>query len=554
MEIIKGVPSTMMDDYQLNVMQLINHAGKWFREQEIVSRRSDGKIHRYTYADALKRVKRIASALRSLGVKVGDRIGVLSWNTFRFYESYFSIPAVGAVMVELNPRLHPSQLSKIINHSNVSTIMVDELLINVAEQVAGLTKVKRYIIMSDTGEYKTSLPNVMDYEELVRMGDENYTFPMFDERTACYAAYTTGTTGDPKGIYYSHRAIMLNTLVAARNVTIEDTILQLVPMFHVNGWLLHMIATLVGAKLILPGRYTADNPEPIVELMIKEKATVIAGVPEVFASILNYLRSMKEKPNFTGARILIGGSEPPLSVMLGLMEFGFIVGQGYGTTETTPAIAGSVLKPKLREKLSQMELIEILRKQGIPAFGIDIKVVDPATGQEVPHDGKTVGEILVRGFWVAREYYNDPRTFESFVGEGVNRWWRTGDLGVIDEYGYIKVVDRIKDVIKSGGEWISTVDLENTIMNHPAVKEACVIGVPHPKWGERPLAFVVLKEEYVNKVTKEDILEFLKNRFAKWQLPDEILFVNEIPKTSVGKFDKKVLREKYKNFFLTSTK
>ncbi|MEM0373901.1 MAG: AMP-binding protein, partial [Sulfolobales archaeon] len=415
MEIIKGVPSTMMDDYQLNVTQLINHAGRWFKEQEIVSRRSDGKIHRYTYSDALNRVKRIASALRSLGIKIGERVGVLSWNTFRFYESYFSIPAIGAIMVELNPRLHPTQLAKIINHSNVKTIMVDELLLNVAEQVAGLTKVQRYIVMSDTGNYKTTLKNVIDYEELVKIGDEKYEFPMFDEKTACYAAYTTGTTGDPKGIYYSHRSIMLNVLTAGRNVTIEDSILQLVPMFHVNGWLLHLIATLVGAKLILPGRYSAENPEPLVELMIKEKATVIAGVPEVFASILNYLRNMKEKPNFTGARILIGGSEPPLSVMLGLMEFGFQVGQGYGTTETTPAIAGSVLKPKLREKLSQIELIEILRKQGIPAFGIEIKVVNPETGEEVPHDGKTVGEIWVRGFWVAKEYYNDPRTLESFV-------------------------------------------------------------------------------------------------------------------------------------------
>jgi fatty-acyl-CoA synthase len=547
-EIIKGTPSTMMDEYQLNVMQLIKHAGTWFKEQEIVSRKSDGSIHRYNYGEALRRVRRMAKALKRLGLKVGDRVGVLSWNTFRYYESYFSIPAIGAIMVELNPRLHITQLSRILTHSKVSVIFVDELLIPLAESLSSFLKVDKYVIMSDKGRIEARLPKYYDYEELLSSEDDDYEFPMFDERTACYAAYTTGTTGDPKGIYYSHRSIMLNVMVASRNVTVEDTVLQLVPMFHVNGWLLHLIATMVGAKLILPGRYTTENPEPLVDLMIKEKVTIVAGVPEIFSAILDYLRKMKEKPNFTGSRALIGGSEPPLSLMLGLMEFGFTVGQGYGTTETTPAISGSVLKPKVKEKLSPMELVDILRRQGVPAFGIEIKVVDPETGKEVPHDGKTVGEIWVRGFWVAKEYYNDPRTLESFVGEGVNRWWRTGDLGVIDEFGYLKVVDRIKDVIKSGGEWISTVDLENAIMNHPAIKEATVIGVPHPKWGERPLAFVVVKEGH--NITKEEILEFLKNRFAKWQLPDDIIFMNDIPKTSVGKFDKKVLREKYKDYFM----
>jgi len=550
MEIIKGFPSTMMDDYQMNVTQILVHAARWYGEQEIVSRRSDGTIFRYNYAEALKRVKRMASSLKSLGIKVGDRIGVLEWNTHRFYELYFSIPAIGAVMVELNPRLHPLQLAKIINHSNISALILNENFISLIESILNNIKVRKYIIITDSNQLpSTKLEQIYNYEDLLNKGEVEYNIPMFDERTACYAAYTTGTTGDPKGIYYSHRSIVLNTLVISRNLTVDDTFMQLVPMFHVNGWLGFMAATLVGSKLVFPGRYTINDTEPLVSLLINEKVTVTAGVPEIFSAILNYLMKMDKKPIFTNTRILIGGSEPPLSLVIGLMGFGFQVGQGYGATETTPSVAGSVLKPKVREKYTDKELVDLLRKQGIPTFGVDIKVVDPITGNEVPHDGKTVGEIWVRGFWVASSYYNDPRTVESFVGDGIERWWKTGDLAVVDELGYIKIVDRIKDVIKSGGEWISTIDLENYLMTHPAVSEATVIGVPHPKWGERPLAFVILRPEYEGKVNKEDLLEYLGNKFAKWQLPDDIIFVKEIPKTSVGKFDKKVLREKYRDYF-----
>ncbi len=547
MEIIKGFPSTMMDDYQMNVTQIISHTAKWYGEQEIVSRDMDGKIFRYTYSQAYDRIKRFANALKYLGVRVGDRIGVLEWNTHRFYELYFSIPAVGAVMVELNPRLHPLQLAKIVNHSGLSMIILNENFLPIIESIANNIKVKKFIIISKGIE--TKLEQVYNYEELINENDSNYEIPMFDEKTACYSAYTTGTTGDPKGVFYSHRSIVLNTLVISRNLTIDDTFMQLVPMFHVNGWLGFMGATLVGSKLVFPGRYTLENVGHLVDLMINEKVTVTAGVPEIFSAILNHLMKMEKKPVFTNTRILIGGSEPPLSLVIGLMSFGIQVGQGYGTTETTPSVTGSVVKPKVREKYSNEQLTDLLRKQGIPTFGIDVKVVDPITGNEVPHDGKTVGEILVRGFWVTSSYYNDPRTIDSFVGDGVDRWWKTGDLAVVDEMGYIKIVDRIKDVIKSGGEWISTVDLENYLMTHPAVFEATVIGAPHPKWGERPLAFVILKPEFEGKVSKEDLIKYLGQRFAKWQLPDDIVFVKEIPKTSVGKFDKKVLKEKYKDYF-----
>ncbi|WP_338603272.1 long-chain-fatty-acid--CoA ligase [Sulfolobus tengchongensis] len=556
MEIIKGFPSTMMDDYQLNVTQILEHAGKWYGEQEIVSRKKDNTIFRYNYGEAFRRVKRLASSLKkSLGVKVGDRVGVLEWNTHRFYELYFAVPATGAVMLELNPRLHPLQLAKIMNHSKVSLLFLNEDFIPLVESISNSVQVKKYVVISNderTVRQETKL-SYYNYETLIQEGDENYEIPMFDEKSACYAAYTTGTTGDPKGIYYSHRSIVLNTLVISRNLTIEDTFMQIVPMFHVNGWLGFMAATLVGAKLVLPGRYTANDPKPLVDLMINERVTVTAGVPEIFSSILNYLRSMEKKPIFVNSRILIGGSEPPLSLVIGLMEFGFQVGQGYGATETTPSVTGSVVKPKIKEKYSDKDMLDLLRKQGIPAFGIDIRVVDPVTGNDVPHDGKTVGEIWIRGPWIASSYYNDPRTIESFVGDGVDRWWRSGDLAVVDELGYIKIVDRIKDVIKSGGEWISTVDLENHLMTHPAVAEATVIGIPHPKWGERPLAFVVLRQGFEGKVSKEELLTYLGQRFAKWQLPDDIIFVKEIPKTSVGKFDKKVLREKYRDYF-TGTK
>lgn len=549
MRFIRGIPSTMMDDYQLNTTEIIRYAATAFPEQEIVSRRLDGSLFRYNYGEAFRRVSRLASALEGLGVGVGDRVGFLGWNTHRVYELFFAVPGIGAVLLQMNPRLHPEDLAYVANHSRVKVLFVDESMISLAEALAPRIKAEKYVVMADGDVPETRLPNTYSYEEILEGESDSYSFPMIDERSAAVACYTTGTTGKPKGVYYSHRSIVLHSLVMAivARMSSEDTYLQLVPMFHANGWGIFFAATLTGAKLVFPGRYTVENLAPIVDLMKSEGVTVTAGAPAIFMPLLNYLRSLKEKPRFN-IRAFSGATEPPLAMMKGLKEYGIEIIHAYGATETSPLVAYNILKPGLRGRLSSEEAWELRRKQGIPAFGVEVKIVDPE-GRELPHDGRSVGELLIRGHWVTASYYNDPRTFESFVDEGVLKWWRSGDAATIDENGYIKIVDRLKDLIKSGGEWISSVDLENHLMAHPKVLEACVIGVPHPKWEERPLALVVPKPEYKGKLSKEELLEHLKERFAKWQLPDDIIFVDEIPKTSVGKFNKKLLRQQYKDYY-----
>ncbi|MEM0503286.1 MAG: long-chain fatty acid--CoA ligase [Archaeoglobaceae archaeon] len=542
---VRGFPSTMMDE-QLNVINMMKYAAKFFSRKEIASRRLDGTMFRYNYAEAFKRVSKLANALEGLGVKVGDRIGVLSWNTHRFYELYFAIPGVGAVLVQMNLRLHPDELVYVAKHSGTKLIFVDESLLPLVIPLLDAVKVK-IVVMSD-GKPPETFFETYNYEDLLKEQDDKYDFPVIDERSAYSACYTSGTTGKPKGVYYSHRAIVLHSLaiLSALRIDKSDTYLQLVPMFHAQGWGAFFAATIAGAKLVFPGRFTIDDLKPIVDLILSEKVTVTAGAPAIFIPMLNYLQKLEEKPNFN-LRAFSGATEPPLAMMKGLKEFGIEIIHAYGATETTPLVCYNFIRPEL-EELSEDEKWEIKRKQGIPVFGVDVKLVDE-NGKELPWDGKTVGELCIRGPWVVGEYYKDPRTFESFIEDENGKWWRSGDAATIDEHGYIKIVDRFKDLIKSGGEWISSVDLENYIMAHPKVFEACVIGVPHPKWQERPLAIVVPKPEHKGKITKEEIKEHLAKRFAKWQIPDDVLFVEEIPKTSVGKFSKRTLREMYKDYY-----
>jgi fatty-acyl-CoA synthase len=552
MKFVRGFPSTMMDDYQLNTTNIIKYAARNFPEREVVSRNLDGSVFRYNYGKAFERISRLANALESLGVEVGDRVGVISWNTHRFYELFFGVPGTGAVLLQMNLRLHPKDLVYVANHSGAKVIFVDESLLPIAEAIAPNIKAEKYVIMADGELPETKLPNTYSYEELLKEQSDKYDFPMIDERSAYSACYTSGTTGNPKGVYYSHRSIVLHSMVAAIGMGLrpEDVYMQVVPMFHANGWGVFFAATLSGSKLVFPGRYTVEDLKPVVDLMQSEGVTATAGAPAIFIPMLNYLQKLEEKPKFN-IRAWSGATEPPLAMMKGLKEFGIEIVHAYGATETTPLVCYNYVKPILKEKLSEEEIWDMRRKQGIPVFGVEVKIVDDK-GNELPHDGKSIGELLIRGNWITESYYNDPRTFDSFVDDGLLKWWKSGDAATIDEYGYIKIVDRLKDVIKSGGEWISSVDLENFLMAHPAVFEACVVGIPHPKWEERPLAFVVTKPEYRGKVTKEDLYEHLKQRFAKWQLPDEILFVDEIPKTSVGKFSKRTLREKYKDFYTKS--
>ncbi|WNS76174.1 long-chain-fatty-acid--CoA ligase [Bacillus sp. DTU_2020_1000418_1_SI_GHA_SEK_038] len=554
MRMVKGCPSTSMDDYQLNTTTLIRHAVRNFPEQEILYR-ANNHLHRYTYKDAYTRMSKVANFLENkLGVKPGDKIGVLDWNSHRHFELYFAIPGIGATLLQMNLRISPDDLAYVTNHSEATYIFVDESLISVAEAIAPLLNtVKGFIIMTDKpmSEIKTNLSPIYHYE--VKIIDESAVFdwPMVEETTAYSACYTSGTTGRPKGVYYSHRNIYLHTLKEAALVgaNSHDCLLVIVPMFHGQSWGLVHTATMMGAKMIFPGRYTAEDTSPLVDLMIEENVTITAGSPAIFLPMLHYIRTLNEKPDLSRARFLSGATEPPISMMRGFKELtGAEIIHAYGATETTPLVAMNyLLNPILRNRLTDEEKWDLKRKQGLQVSGIDYKLCDPVTGDEVPRDGKTVGEICLRGPWITGAYHNAPETEHNFR----DGYWRSGDAGTIDQYGYVKVVDRIKDVIKSGGEWISSIDLENTFMDHPDVLEAVVVGIPHEKWQERPLALVVTKNNKM--IPRQEFEDLLYKHFAKWQFPDEILFVEEIPKTSVGKFNKKEIVKKYKNLYQESS-
>jgi fatty-acyl-CoA synthase len=551
MNIVKGCPSTSMNDYQLNTTTIIRHAARNFPEREIVYRTPQG-ISRYNYGEAYARIKRLANVLGKLGINPGDRVGVLDWNTHRFYELYFGIPGIGAVLLQMNLRIAPEELSYVVNHSETKMIFVDESLIPVAEAIApSLKTVRGYVIMTDKNlaEVQTKLSPVYSYEDLLKEAEPEYKWPVIDETSAYSACYTTGTTGKPKGVYYSHRCIYLHTMEAIcyLGLSWKDCYIQLVPMFHAQGWGFFFSATFMGAKIVLPGRYMVEDLGSLVDLMASEQVTIGCGAPAIFMPMLNYINTLKEKPDFRGARLVSGATEPPLVMAKGWKELtGADIIHAYGATETTPLVTFNLVKPDLETGLSDDEKWELKRKQGIPVTGLDVKIVDPE-GKELPRDGKSSGEILIRGPWITGSYYNDSRTPEAFR----DGYWKSGDAGTIDPNGYLKITDRVKDLIKSGGEWISSVDLENAIMAHPMVLEATVTGIYHPKWEERPLAFVVLKEEFKDKVAKEEIIDFISSKFAKWQLPDDVVFIDEVPKTSVGKFNKKVLRERYKDYFVS---
>lgn len=545
-EILMGFPSTMGDNYQLNVIEIIKYAAKTFPKREVASRNLDGSMFRYNYEAAYKRICKLANALKKIGVNPGDRVGVMELNTHRFFELYFAVSGVGAVLLQLNPRISRDDRTYVINHSGCKFVFVNELLLPLIEEISSeIPNVQQYVVISEGENNRdTNLSPVYNYEKLISSEPDTFHWPMIDEKSAYSGAYTSGTTGRPKGIYYSHRAICLHTFIMAMgiNLTSDDAVFQIVPMFHANGWGLFFSAPLRGAKLVFPGLYTAENPGPLVDIIVQENITVTAGAPAIFLPMLHYIEKMEEKPKFNNLRMLSGATEPPMSLMKRYAELGANVIHAYGASETTPLVTANLPKPDLN--FSDDQLWELKRKQGYVVPFIDWKIVDPL-GNEVPNDGMSVGELLLKGPWITTGYYNDERTKDSITEDG---YWKSGDAATVDENGYIKITDRFKDLIKSGGEWISSIDLENAIMGHPEVMEASVVGIPHPKWEERPLALVVLKDPS-KKIDEKQILDFIAPKFAKWQLPDKVLFVDSIPKTSVGKFSKKDIRKMYWDFY-----
>ena len=533
-----------MMDQPLLISGIIEHAARHHGGTQIVSRRTEGDTHRYTYADCLVRSKRLAQALTTLGVQQSDRIGTLAWNGYRHLEIYYGVSGMGAVCHTVNPRLFPEQIVYIINHAEDRYVFFDTTFAPLVDAVAALCpKVKGWIAMTDRAHLpamKTS--GVLCYEDLLVSEDGAYTWPVLDERAASSLCYTSGTTGHPKGALYSHRSTVLHAMASALPDTIDcsaqDTILPVVPMFHVNAWGIAYSAPMVGAKLVFPGARL--DGASVYELIEEEGVTMSAGVPTVWLGLLQHVQGKGLKFS-TFNRTVIGGSAVPPAMMKAFEGLGVEVVHAWGMTELSPLGTIGLLKAKHHDATSEQKQA-VREKQGRGIFGIDMKIVG-ADGQELPWDGKAFGDLMVRGPWVISSYY------ETEGSPLVDGWFPTGDVATIDADGYMQITDRSKDVIKSGGEWISSIDIENVAAAHPAVQMAACISVAHAKWDERPMLVVVKKPGVTtpDDELKAELLKFYEDKVAKWWIPDDVRFVSEIPLTATGKMQKLKLREQFKD-------
>lgn len=534
-------------DYQLLLKHILHHGLVWAPNQEIVYRDQV----RYTYTDMYRRVLRLAGALQALGVEKGTKVGVIEWDSHRYLEMYFGIPGIGAILHTINPRLAPEDLVYTMMHAEDEFLIFHEDFLPLVEKIRPrLTSVRKYILITDKPEKPAVKGIDAEYEELLAGAIPLAELPDLDERTQATLAYTTGTTGKPKGVYFSHRQLVLHTLAVTATVSAfgnyggvhkHDVYMPLTPMFHVHAWGIPYMSTFIGVKQVYPGRY---EPEMLLRLIIGEKVTFSHCVPTILQMIVS--APAVKQFDLSGWKVVIGGARLPKGLAVEAMKLGIKVYAGYGLSETCPVLTIANLKPFMEKEWDEDRQLDWAISTGIVVPLVYLRVINPA-GEDVARDGKETGEIVVRAPWLTEGYYKEPEKSEELWAGG---WMHTGDVAHMDEYGYIQIVDRIKDVIKSGGEWISSLELENLLSLHEGVMEAGVIGIPDAKWGERPLAIVVPREGYKDRLTAEGLKAHLQKFVEQgiitdWSVPDQYVFVDELPKTSVGKIDKKVLRSRY---------
>lgn len=537
----------LMQDVPLLISSLIEFAARHHRDAEIVSRRVEGDLHRYTYADAAARSRRVANALDRLGLAAGERVGTLAWNGYRHFELYFGVAGSGRVVHTLNPRLAPEQIVWIANHAEDRVLCFDMSFLPIVKAVwSKCTTVRHWVALcaADALPADTGIAGLRSYEDWIGAESETYAWPQFDEKTAAALCYTSGTTGNPKGALYSHRSTILHAyagaLPDALGLSARDSVLPVVPMFHVNAWGIPYGAAMTGAKLVFPG--PALDGKSVYELIEAERVTFAAGVPTVWLMLLQHMQGQGLKFSTLGRTVIGGSACPPAMIRSFHVDYGVTVLHGWGMTEMSPL--GTVCNLKLGQLgLPLEQRLALMAKQGRALFGVEFKIVDPE-GRELPWDGKSSGDLLVKGPWIISGYFRgeggDPLRHDA-DGD----WFPTGDVATIDADGFMQITDRSKDVIKSGGEWISSIDVENVAMAHPAVAMAACIAVPHPKWDERPLLVVVRKPGAA--LTREQLLAFYAGKVAKWQVPDDVQFVDAIPLGATGKMQKMKLREQFKD-------